>query len=282
MIKFSVIIVAYNCYDLIRDCLDSIEKYNDIGDELEVVVVDNGSDGTWQRIKQTENLKCIKSDNKGFGAGNNRGFEISRGEYILFLNPDTLLIEPIFKFAIDKFEKNPKLGWFGVQLIDEKRNNGLSFDFIFKTGIYLTIASRIFRRLNIFLSNKMYLSGADIFVRRNLFERAGMFDENIFMYCEEEDLAYRIKELGYKLSYFKNKKIIHLEGRTSSNNMLKNYQTTLKSKIYLMNKLDLNCNEYFRKEYRLIKVKQKLLKHFIKQEKQLFFCDSLKLLETYI
>ena len=212
MIKFSVIIVAYNCYDLIRDCLDSIEKYNDIGDELEIIVVDNGSDGTWQRIKQTDNLKCIKADNKGFGAGNNRGFEIARGEYILFLNPDTLLIEPVFKFAIDKFEKNPKVGWFGVQLLDAQKKKNASFDFRMKGGLLLTQVAKLFQNLNIFIPSVMFTGGADIFIRNEVFADAGRFDENIFMYCEEEDLTRRVHNLGFTTSYYKSKKIIHFEG----------------------------------------------------------------------
>lgn len=65
-----------------------------------------------------KNVKILKNENKGFGQGNNIGFIASRGEFILFLNPDTILIEPIFSFAINCFESEPKLGLFGLKLIN--------------------------------------------------------------------------------------------------------------------------------------------------------------------
>ena len=98
--KISVIIVAYKSGDILVKCLDSIAKYNDIEDELEVIVVDNSPED--ERIErdlaksQYKNYRYIPSDNRGFGAGNNQSRYINRGNPCI-LNPDIILIEPILK-----------------------------------------------------------------------------------------------------------------------------------------------------------------------------------------
>ena len=113
----SVIIVSYKKIEVLRDCLNSIKQYNDIGEDLEVIVSDNSPDDIlYETIKKEYDwIKIIKNENKGFGAGNNRGYEIATGKYLLFLNPDTILIEPIFKFTVEQFEQDKDLALFGVQ-----------------------------------------------------------------------------------------------------------------------------------------------------------------------
>ena len=84
----SVIIVAYRNIALLRDCIDSIYRFNDIGDELEVVVSDNSPDMELYNEIATDypSVKLVKNDNIGFGAGNNRGYEASSGKYLFFFN----------------------------------------------------------------------------------------------------------------------------------------------------------------------------------------------------
>lgn len=218
MKKLSVIIVSYQKTDILRDCLNSIKLYNDIGEDLEVIVSDNSIDeNLYNAIKEEyEWVKIIKNENKGFGAGNNRGYEISEGEYLLFLNPDTVLVEPVFKFAIEQFEKDYKLALFGVNLIGKNGKKNVSFLYMDKYSVFYNLKTKIFKALNIYKDGKMFICGADLFVRRSSFEQAGKFDENIFMYKEEADLIKRIKLLSTakKTKFFKNKKIIHLEGGT--------------------------------------------------------------------
>lgn len=220
MKKISVIIVTYQKIDIVRDCLNSIEKYNDIGDELEVIVSDNSEDNVlFETIsKEYPWVKTIKNKNEGFGAGNNRGYEISSGEYLLFLNPDTILVEPIFKFTIEQFEKDKNLALFGVQLIDKKLKRNSSFFIMDGYGIIAAICGKVSRLFGRYVDGKMFIAGADLFVRRTSFEQAGLFDESIFMYKEEADLIKRIKLYSNaKVTRFYNdKKIIHLEGGTES------------------------------------------------------------------
>ena len=107
MIRLSVIIVTYNCFDLLKKCLESVCRFNDIGDELEVIVVDNGEDGSFEKIAAEpglERVRAFKHENTGYGAGNNAGANMSSGDVLLFLNPDTEIIEPVFRFALEKFD----------------------------------------------------------------------------------------------------------------------------------------------------------------------------------
>ncbi len=216
--KLSVIIVSYKNIEILRDCLNSIKEYNDIGDRLEVIVSDNSEDNLlYDTIKaEYDWIKIIKNKNEGFGAGNNRGYEVSTGEYLLFLNPDTILIEPVFDYAIKKFEENKYLGLFGVKLVDKNRNNLPSFFLMDTYGIYSTLYSKAHRALGLYNDDEFFISGADLFVRRSSFEQAGKFDENIFMYKEEGDLIKRIGQCAEasEVKYFRSKKIIHLEGGT--------------------------------------------------------------------
>ncbi|HOA82310.1 MAG TPA: glycosyltransferase family 2 protein, partial [Defluviitaleaceae bacterium] len=194
-ILFSVIIVSYKKLNILIDCLDSIYKYNDIGDKLEIIVVDNSpEDSIYSYIKSNyNNVIILKSENRGFGAANNLGARIARGKYLLFLNPDTILIEPIFQFAIKKFEENNNLAWFGIKLLDKNFKKSFSFAFINEDSFFQQLLSILFRKLDLFIDGKMFIAGADIFIRKKVFFDIGMFDENIFMYAEEADLAIRIR-----------------------------------------------------------------------------------------
>lgn len=228
-IDLSVIIVSYKNIQILRDCLDSIKKYNDIGSRLEVIVSDNSEDNLlYDTIKAEYNwIKIIKNKNNGFGAGNNRGFEISRGKYLLFLNPDTILVEPIFDFTVKKFEENYNLGLFGIKLIDVNRKATPSFFNMDAYGIFATIFVKFCRKTDFFIEGEFFLAGADLFVRRKTFIQAGLFDENIFMYKEEADLIKRIQLYAEskEVSYFNKKRLIHLEGGTQEKSIETKYKT---------------------------------------------------------
>ena len=261
MCLLSIIIVSYNNKDVLIDCLDSISGQNDIGEDLEVIVVEQSpSDELFEYIIENYNwVETIRAKNKGFGAGNNRGFEIAKGKYILFLNPDTVLVEPICKYAIEKFESNQTLGLFGVQLLDAYRNETSSFDMNIPYGFWNKVTFKIFQRLGIFLESKMYIQGADLFVRKDLFDAVGRFDEEIFMYGEEPDLCLRVRRAGYHISFDKSKQIIHLQGACSSTNFEKTFSRQLESFKHLCNKYGIQFNKILRSELRYQKAKLMLL-----------------------
>ncbi len=250
MISLSIIIVSYNNLDVLIGCLDSIIDMNDIGDKLEVIVVEQSSTpNIYNYVKKTyPKVITIKTDNQGFGSGNNRGAEIARGKYLLFLNPDTILIEPICQFAINKFKTNPNLGLFGVQLLDAQRQKSCSFDCIVPYGLTAKILFYCCYKLNVFVETKMYIQGADLFVRADLFNKIGRFDENIFMYCEESDLCLRIINAGYCTSFDSEKEIIHLQGACSSEKFQNTFLKQLHSFQYLCKKFNMPFKEIIMRE----------------------------------
>lgn len=271
--QVSVIIVSYKNVQILRDCLDSIKQYNDIGDRLEVIVSDNSEDNLlYDTIKaEYDWIKIIKNENKGFGAGNNRGYEIATGDYLLFLNPDTILIEPIFDFAIQKFVKNQRLGLFGVKLLDKDLKPNPSFFKMDGYGVIATLTSKLFRKIGVFVEGEFFVSGADLFVRRTTFEQAGLFDENIFMYKEEPDLIKRIKRDAdaNEVSYFSKKKIIHLEGGTqekSEEQALNQLSRILTTDIYYNQKWGISCKKIFIEKRRYEKFKKFIYKILRKKE----------------
>lgn len=240
--KLSVIIVAYKSADYIADCLQSIRKHNDLGEDLEVVVVDNSPEGDKTgEVVQTlhPEVRYIKNlKNGGFGAGNNLGIRESRGEYALLLNPDTEIIEPVFKWACDTFDRNQDIGLFGVRLVDKQLRPVQSFCFLpDQYNLFNSFFPISEWRNTINLPpRRLFTVGADLFVRRSVLSEVGLLDENMFLYFEECDLFYRAHQHGYQLRYFPGKKIVHLEGKSSSDMSRAKYRYYFSSLQYIINK----------------------------------------------
>lgn len=218
--KLSVIIVSYENCEILRDCIESIKKFNDLKDDTEIIISDNSiTNNVYEMVKKDyPDVQIIKNNNIGFGPANNRAVDISSGEYLLFLNPDTILLEPIFQFTVDKFEQQSNLALFGIKLLNINGTANNSFFAMDNYTLSWTLLMKVFSKFDIYLDGKMYIAGADLFVRKSAFEAAGRFDENIFMYYEEPDLIKRIKNLPYDYitSFFPEKKMIHLEGATEN------------------------------------------------------------------
>lgn len=234
--KLSIIIVNYNVKHFLEQCLISV--FNAIqGIEAEVIVVDNNSvDGSLQMIKEKfSNLVLISNkDNRGFSKANNQGINISKGEYILLLNPDTIVEEDTFSRCISFMDEHPDAGGLGVKMLDGKgrflpeSKRGLptpSAAFYKMFGI-----SKIFPHSKKFSSyhqghlgeNEIHsvevLSGAFMFLRKKALDKVGLLDEDFFMYGEDIDLSYRILQGGYKNYYFPETRIIHYKGESTKKN----------------------------------------------------------------
>ncbi len=246
-----------------------------MGENLEIIVSDNSLDTKLYDYISNEypDIKICKNDNKGFGAGNNRGVELSNGKYLLFLNPDTIIVEPIFKFAVDKFESDEQLALFGVQLIDRTGKESGSFCSYDKYGILAHLWDRHYRKIGKFIDGKMFICGADMFVRRSSFIEAGGFDENIFMYKEEADLIKRIKiySVAKKIAFFNEKRIIHLEGGTESDNSLEQRLKVTKrltdSDKYYAEKWGLDFNKIIKSRIKYSKFKKFVFCCLFKRDK---------------
>jgi GT2 family glycosyltransferase len=219
----SIIIVTYNNQKEIRDCLSSIEKNcpDTQGKDYEVIVVDNLSQDKTRKIIRNEfpKVKLIEPDkNLGFGQGNNRGAKEARGDYLFFLNPDTIMVNNLPRIIADFFQKNPQAGALGPQQLDEKLKNrpeSIAVD----PSLPNLIRGIFPRNWNWDQEQEVDLvCGAALAVRKRIFEQIKGFDPDFFLYMEENDLCLRIREQGYKVFYNPQGKIIHLSGRSIKNN----------------------------------------------------------------
>ena len=249
--KISVIIVSYNSGDVIDNCLASVFRNNDIGGGLEIIVVEQSREDTlYRRLAETyPGITLIRAENRGFGAGNNRGAEAAKGEILFFLNPDTVLEESLFSFAAEKFDRYPRLGLMGVRVLSEKGNN-ISYNMLFPLGLASKLKFADRRKADRFDERQMYIEGADMIVRRDVFAQIGGFDEKIFMYGEETDLCLRIREAGYTVQYFGEKSLRHLQGKCTEDRYPAVYTRQLDSLIYVYRKHGFDDRKWLRREVR--------------------------------
>lgn len=216
----SIIIVNYNTKQLLSDCIDSIYRQT-IGVDFEVIVVDNASTDESEVCicHRFPDIKWISSgENLGFGRANNLGVQYAKGEYLFFLNSDTVLcnnaVGIFYEYA--QIHKNEKIGVLGARLLDDKLRPNKSYGNFPspKNEIYYLLEKLgIKNNMNI-LKNKDidYVIGADMFIRKNIFKYFGGFDPKIFMYYEETDLQYRMANKGLIRRIIEGPQIIHLEG----------------------------------------------------------------------
>lgn len=276
--KLSIIIVTYNSESVIQECLESIEKYNDIGDELEIIIVDNSPIFTIEefihKLHFDLDIKMIHNPkNGGFGQGNNIGVKASHGDILLILNADTIIIEAIFSYILEEFE-NPFLTVAGFKLIGRNGMVNDSFAFFPEYNyMYFFIPIKLLYFLVLKLgmfSKSIFPWGADLIVRKKDFIDAGMFDENIFLCNEEPDLIKRLNVSQVKIF---NKSIIHLEGHTTEISEVR-FNEWYKSAHYYFEKYNLNFNLFLQREIKLnnfkIKIRRLLgldVEHLIKHIK---------------
>lgn len=280
--KLSVIIVSYNAIEVLKDCIESIFKYNDIGFELEIIISDNSPKVDLYNIikEKYRDVKIIHNmENRGFGYGNNQGVKIASGDYLLFLNPDTILIEPVFSWAIEQFNRDSKLAMFGVKLLKPDYTLNNSFMLMDLFGIKAWFLNKLCLKKDLFVANRMFTSGADIFIRKDIFQQISGFDENIFMYYEESDLVHRInkKNKELKIKYFPQKKIIHLEGGTkeTGGESISSYKRQLNTFRYYCKKYDISFVKSIKSEILLYSIKKMKYKIMRQNDKYEMECEMI-------
>lgn len=220
MKRLSIIIVTYNSEHDIYDCVSTIIRFSDIPlSELELIIVDNNSrdtDTMFENLKELygNNIILIKNThNGGYGQGNNVGIKKATAPVILIMNPDVRLIEPIFKTTIEAFEQDSKLAMYGMkQMLTATIPSTNSFTCTYALNGYIqTIMSSVCNRYDHYIAKYMHFSGSCFYIRKQMFEHVGLFDESVFMYGEEEDIHYRMWKLGYtKMVYNPKLHYIHL------------------------------------------------------------------------
>lgn len=225
----SIIIVNWNSKEYLRNCIASILATTR-GIEFEIVVIDNASfDGCDQMLRQYyPQVRFIQSNhNLGFAKANNAAFRESCGRYILFLNPDTELVAPAVNIMFDYLQRLPNAGAVNCKLLNADKTIQTSCIQSFPTILNQLLDSELLRAFRpksplwgmapLFGAENgpeevEALSGACLMLKRTLFEQVGLFSEDYFMYAEDIDLCYRIRQAGYKNYYVPNTTVVHLGG----------------------------------------------------------------------
>lgn len=231
--KLSVVIVNYNVKHFLEQCLFSVMK-SICGMNAEVFVVDNNSvDGSCRMvIEKFPQVKLIENKkNTGFSYANNQAIKQSMGEYVLLLNPDTVIEEDTLTKVVSFMDSHPDGGGLGIKMIDGKGH----FLPESKRGLPTPAVAfyKIFGLSKLFPKSKRFgkyhlgnldknlnhevdvLSGAFMLLRKSVLEKTGLLDETFFMYGEDIDLSYRITKAGYKNYYFADSTIIHYKGEST-------------------------------------------------------------------
>jgi GT2 family glycosyltransferase len=241
-LQLSVIIVNYNVKYFAEQCLYTvINASKNIA--AEIILIDNNStDGSREFFNgKFTNVHFIWSNaNVGFSKANNIALQQSRGKYILFLNPDTLVPEDCFEKCISFFESAKDIGALGIRMIDGTgkflKESKRGFPTLLTSFFKLSGLAGLFPNSKIFASyyagylseNQNHtvdvLAGAFMMVDKKMIDRTRGFDEDFFMYGEDIDLSYRVQKAGYKNYYFSGSTIIHFKGESTKKETVKYVQ----------------------------------------------------------
>jgi GT2 family glycosyltransferase len=228
--KVSVILLNYNSTTFTIECIGSIRDKTNGQLDYEIIVVDNGSSAEeLNRLRdhiKPDNIKLITSNiNLGFGRGNNLGAREASGEYIYFLNNDTVLLNDNLSILSRFMDDNPQAGICSGQM--HNSDLSLHYSFSYFPGIGLSLFGVSFmrrfrskaypdRHLRYESPIKVdYVTGAAMFVRTKMFFEARGFDDNIFLFLEEEDLALRLNKAGYPAYFVPDAEFIHFGGKST-------------------------------------------------------------------
>jgi len=223
MINYNAKILTTQAVQSIFDCVPQIS--------YEIIVVDNSSDASQEYDAMTENVIVIKHvKNKGFGNACNIGVKRSCGEYLLFLNNDTIMHDGTLEACVKSLQKNLKIGVLGTRTLLEDG----TLDHACKRGFPTPISSLYYfsgmdkkhpksKKYGAYrqtyinedsVSEVDSVAGSFLMMPRSVFDRLDGFDETFFMYGEDLDLCYRVKELGFSVIYYGKASITHLKGQS--------------------------------------------------------------------
>jgi GT2 family glycosyltransferase len=229
--KLSIVVICWNDLKVIKDCLASIFRQTSTI-PFEVIVSDNGStDGSLAYIREHFPAVQIVENgaNLGFARGNNAGIKVARGQYVLVLNPDTIVHERALEKLVAYADSHPEGGAFGCRVLNPDgsfQNPARPLPTTFRFLISALCLRWLGRLSDAFQSDLYYAwpgqteravgfqSGCCIMVRRELLERLHGFDECFFYHFEETDLCCRIWKAGSKVMFYPGAEITHLGGQS--------------------------------------------------------------------
>jgi len=232
-LELSIIIINYKCGQLIIDCIQSIISQN-ASFQYEIIIIDNNSnDGSKEIILSLfPAIRWIEMNyNSGFARANNEGIRNAKGESILLLNPDTIIENNAIEKCYYSFYRSGYAAC-GVQLLNVDRTPQISGNYAMKgglnyllplpfTGNILKFIASVFKvkKPNVPNANGVvevdWINGAFLMVKQQVINKAGLMDEDFFLYAEEAEWCSRLKKIG-KLCIYGDIKIVHLQGETSN------------------------------------------------------------------
>lgn len=253
----SIIIVTYNTRQMTAECIDSVCQKT-FGIDYEIILVDNASsDDSKAFFEKDERVKYIYSqENLGFGRANNLGAGVAQGKYLFLLNSDTLLENNAVKLFYDFMEKaDRQIACCGCLLTDENHRRIHSF------GSFHTLTNAIMEKCGVFekifrlfglrqtpkydnpkFENSQdffevpFVTGAALFIRKEVSDKYGLFDPDYFMYSEDMDLQCRYSKSGFKSVIIKTPQIVHLFGKSTKKGSVKKKEMNIKSLFLYMKK----------------------------------------------
>ncbi|MBO7068556.1 MAG: glycosyltransferase family 2 protein [Bacteroidaceae bacterium] len=260
--KLSVVIVSYNVKYHLEQCIRSVQKASE-GIESDIWVVDNASsDGSVEYLQSNfpdVHFIC-NEENVGFSRANNQAICQSKGEYVLLLNPDTIVAEDTLKGCVDFLDSHSKVGATGVRMLnadgtfapESRRGLPTPFtSFCKMTGLSSlfpknrTLGRYYMRYLNADEANPIdIISGAFNMIRRRTLDDVGLLDEDFFMYGEDIDLSYRMLLGGWQ-NYYLPYNILHYKGESSEKSSYRYVHVFYNAMLIFFNK-------HFGKKYILL------------------------------
>lgn len=219
--KCSIVIVNYKSKKYLSKCLQSIEKQLIINKKpvfpFEIIVVNNDPKETISTKNNPLSLRVLNNPNNiGYGGANNIGAQLAFGQYLFFLNPDTILLDDSLKDMIYHLDKHQDVGIIGPTIFDYYRKAPQPWTCGSKTDLLnIIFRNTINKPWNKKRSmNVDWVSGTALLTRKKLFQQIGGFDERFFMYFEDQDLCLRIKNSGKAVIYCPHSKVIHFDGKS--------------------------------------------------------------------
>lgn len=267
--ELSIIIISYNTKQITKDCIESIYSSKP-NVSFEIIVIDNTSaDGSVEMLKnlQKDNDNLILVENKentGFAKANNQGAKIARGNYILLLNSDTIILDDALSALMTFYKENEDhIHFLGPKLLNADKSPQAScgpfytlpviFAALFLRGDYWGLT----RYSPDAVKAVDWISGACILTKKEYFDQIQGFDEQIFMYMDEIDLLYRAKKENMRVFFYPQSQIVHL-GSASSNGKSFPVQQVYKGFLYFYKKhhaiWQLNMLQYILKIKALIAI----------------------------
>lgn len=237
---FSFIIVNYKSHHVLGKWFASLQHTKLLPHEYEIIVVNNDASeqNALEKLKHIHTFTLLVSpQNNGFGKACNIGAQKARGKILAFINPDTLFIKGDLRDVYNEFKQDTHIGVIGLQLITEENNIQP-----WSAGSLITLLDILKNNLGFPSSKRLWesktaidvdwVSGASLFISRELFNQSKGFDETFFLYFEDADVCRRIQLLGKRILYYPRITVKHLCGQSSTSKKLQKKQYYISQEYY--------------------------------------------------